>query len=139
MYAMYGRPYAIHDGDPTMSIRKILLIVLLATSLSAQATEYIKETTLTWASVQATRPVQPSTQNTFFISFPSGAIWTVNGGSGGPTCSDAAAILPADNATLRAVVLAAIAAGSTVSVAVDNTLPMSGAYCQVSMLSIKGN
>lgn len=71
--------------------------------------------------------------------FASGSVWSVNGGSGGGACNEAAAVLPDDDSFLQAIALTAIASGAVVEVAVDSTLPMLGVYCQVSMLSIKGN
>jgi hypothetical protein len=123
-----------------MKARILLAAVLSVVSFSSEATEFIKQTTLAWVGVQGARPIQPSTQNNVFINFPTGSpAWANNGGSGGPTCSEGAAVLPVDNPTMRAAALAAIASGAIVSVAVDNTLPMVGLYCQVSVLSIKGN
>lgn len=122
-----------------MSIRFGLLAALSVFSHPSEATEYVKEVTLTWVSAQATRPIQPSTQNHDLISFALGTGWSVSGGSGGSACSETSAVLPADNPTVRAIALAAIASGATVHVAVDNTLPMLGSYCQISMLSIKAN
>jgi hypothetical protein len=89
----------------------ICIGTLLHSSLSS-ATEYTKETTLTSVGVQGNRPVQTSTQNSLWINFSEGTVWSVNGGSGGAACPEGAAILPDDNAMMRAVALTAIASGS---------------------------
>ena len=116
-----------------------LLACALVVALPAQATEYVKETTLTYVGAQGVMPIQSSTQNNVFINFSGNSVWSVNGGSGGSICPENAAVLPADDTIMRAVALAAIAAGATVQVAVDNSLPTVGSYCQVTMLYIKSN
>ena len=106
-------------------------------ALPASATEYFKEVKLTYVSSQGNRPTSPMTQNHDFINFVVGPTWNLSGGTGGGTCAEAAAVIPADNPTMRAIALTAIAKGATVLASVDSTLPMVGPYCQLSALSIK--
>lgn len=103
------------------------------------ATEFVKEATLSYVGSQATRPIQPSTENKDFISINPGSAWVVNGGSGGFACSEEVAYFPTGNALMRAIALSAIANNATVQIAVDNTLPTVGTYCVVTMLVIKSN
>lgn len=126
-----------------MLMKNIALALAALMSLSASsasvATEFVKEATLSYVGAQATRPIQPSTENRDYVSINPGSNWTVNGGSGGVTCSEIAAYLPQDNSMMRAIALTAIATNATVQIAVDNTLAGVGSYCVITMLVIKSN
>jgi hypothetical protein len=120
-------------------IRVFVSLLLLQSFVSlAWSTEYTKESTLTHVGRQGTRPVQPSTANREWISFPGGSVWAISGGSGGPVCAEGSAVLPEGDKSMLAIALAAIAAGATVVVNVDNSLPLIGAYCQVTAIYIVG-
>jgi hypothetical protein len=130
------------QGAKNMSKKSIVITAALmpfAITSDAFATEYVKEATLSYVGAQATRPIQPSTENKDFISINAGSTWAVNGGSGGITCSDDAAYLPQGNSLMRAIALQAIATNATVQIAVDSTLPTIGNYCVITMLVIKSN
>lgn len=114
-------------------------VMLWAVATSAWSTEYTKQSTLTYVGRQGTRPVQTITEKREWISFPTGPVWAVSGGSGGSVCPEGSAVLPADDKGMLAIALAAIAAGATVVVNVDNSLPLVGSYCQVTAIYIVGS
>jgi hypothetical protein len=122
-----------------MTARKILFLMFLMFSSVVDAAEYVKEATLSWVQFESpTRPVNSAGEHRDFILFATGPGWSAYGGGGGPACTDAGAVLPLNNTTMRAVALTAIASKATVQVIADNTLTV-GSYCQVTVLSIKGN
>jgi hypothetical protein len=123
-------------GEIAMKKKSLTVLALWLASTSALATEYTTQTTLTYVGRQNTRPIQPETDNHVFISFPASASWTVAGGSGGVACPQGIAVLPENDATMRAISLAAVTSGATVVISVDNTLPLVAAKCTVTSLFI---
>jgi hypothetical protein len=105
----------------------------LITSVSV-ATEYTKQTSVTYFGRHATRPIEPSLQNREFIDFAPGANWSISGGSGGGPCLEDAAVLPEDDSTMRAIALVAVATGATLIVNVDNSLPTVLGRCQITTM-----
>ena len=114
-----------------------IFLALIAFASAANSTEFMKETTLSWLSVQDIRPAQPSTQNSILINL-STSPWILHSGGGGASCQQDAAALPPENAMMKSVALTAIANNALVQVIVDNTLPLIAGYCQITVLSIKG-
>lgn len=127
----------MHSLRKRWEVRTLVPLLILGSAFPAAATEYVGETMLTVVAAQATRPIQPSTDDYDFLNFTAGLTWSVNGGSGGQICSNIGAALPRANPMMRAIALAAVSSGAAVIVTVDNSLPWVASYCQVTTLSIK--
>jgi hypothetical protein len=104
------------------------------------ATEYSKQVTVVGVETHAAvRPASPSSQGREFLHLTASPAWAVHSGGGGALCNEEAALLPTDNAMMRATALAAIASGSKVFVVVDNTLAGISGVCQITLLHIQAD
>jgi hypothetical protein len=106
----------------------------VAISLSVNAAEYGKETTLESVGAHGARPAHPALENNDFIALSAGVLWSA---SGGATCSETSVVLPTNNPTMRAIALAAIASGAVVWITVDSSLPMVAGACQVTTIYVQ--
>jgi hypothetical protein len=119
-------------------------LIAAATLLPVQAlyaTEFSKEVApLALETHAPARPASPSTQSRQLLSLSASPSWSVHpGGNGGSLCNEEAALLPANDTTMRAIALAAIASGQRLYVVVDDTRPKIGNVCEITLLTIKSS